>query len=225
MVFCFKLLALVSQVKPSGIILFLFCFALLALSEPMLSSNTEYECDCTICAVKCALQELNHTFADVKQRLIITYVPSTARSVRAKSSISPNSLTLVPVTKSVQVTKATSVPESAMVIRVDGQAIQLNPCYPTLHKAAQNDMQKDTKEFVVPFWCCETSTDMDACNCTFKIVSVNQGFQDIRIPCISNHKAICEHDRLVVFRGGDKKWAVPHDAPEEMLKKKARKSK
>ena len=63
---------------------------------------------------------------------------------------------------------------------------------------------------------------MDACN---KIVSVNQGFQDIRIPCISNHKAICVHDRLVVFRGGDKKWAVPHNAPEEMLKKKARKSK
>ena len=199
--------------------------------DAILSSNTEYECDCTICAVKCALKELNRTLADVKQRLIITYVPSTARSVRAKSSISPNKLTLVPVTKSVQVTKEgrkwarSSVPESAMVIRVDGQAIQLNPCYPTLHKAAQNDMQKDTKEFVVPFWCCETSTDMDACNCTFKIVSVNQGFQDIRIPCISNHKAICEHDRVVVFRGGDKKWAVPHDAPEEMLKNKARKSK
>ncbi len=197
--------------------------------DPYMASNAEYNTDIDICMVKCALREINLQLADVKQRLIITHSPANARSVRAKSDIKPETLTLVPMSTSISNAKLNApVPDNVIVASLDdGQHIYVKATYPTVAKDASREMPmgKATHEFVTPFWCIESTTDPTVANMSFKLVTVTVGSREITIPCLTNHKAIGGHDHLVVLRVGAKKWEVPKDAPQDMLKKKARKSK
>ena len=196
--------------------------------DATLLNNKDYIGEVRQSMARCALFQLHSEHADTKRRLVLTIAPSIARTVRAKVDIKAESLVIVPVSRTIGLTtKDKSVPDSSLVLSIDGPGdgiMYVSPMYPVQAKAAAYEFGNPRPEMVVPFWCVESTADLDNANMIWKLFKVTQAGKSICIPCLTNSKAITAHGKLLVHRraGITRKYDVPDDI-ETAPSKRARK--